>query len=133
MGGRAWPSVIGFSLQRWLAYQVFGKIIRKPPQRADTSRGPARDGRYRAWIRTLPCTVCGVDRNIEACHTGPRGLGQKASDYTCVPLCAEHHRTGKYGIDKIGHTQFEQRFTVDLAALVRRLNRIWFEARKLPA
>jgi hypothetical protein len=44
-----------------------------------------------------------------------------------------HHRTGKYGVDKIGQAQFERRFAVDLAALVRRMNRIWFETRKLPA
>jgi hypothetical protein len=77
--------------------------------------------------------VCGIQTRIEACHTGPRGLGQKASDYTCVPLCAEHHRIAKDAVDKIGNAQFEQRFAVDLAALVRRLNRIWFETRKLPA
>jgi hypothetical protein len=133
MDGRARPNVIGFALERWLTYQVLGQVRRKPPQRAETSRGPARDWRYRAWIRTLPCAVCGIQTRIEACHTGPRGLGQKASDYTCVPLCAEHHRIGKDAVDKIGNAQFEQRFAVDLAALVRRLNRIWFETRKLPA
>lgn len=28
----------------------------------------------------------------EAHHAGSHGLGQKAPDRTCVPLCASHHR-----------------------------------------
>lgn len=32
------------------------------------------------------------DGEIHAHHAGERGLGQKASDLTCIPLCQEHHR-----------------------------------------
>ena len=124
--------MVGRALRRWLAYQVFERIERKPPQRAETSRGPARDRRYRAWIRTLPCAACGISQRIEACHTGPHGLNQKASDYMCVPLCVTHHRTGPDALDRIGRPQFEKRFQIDLSGLVRRLNRIWFEALRLP-
>jgi hypothetical protein len=123
--------MIGRALERWVAFQVLGKVERKPPQRADTSRGPARDWRYRAWIRTLPCAACGRTRKIEASHTGPHGLNQKASDYRCVPLCIEHHRTGKAALDRIGGERFERVFQIDLSGLVRRLNRIWFESRTL--
>ena len=37
---------------------------------------PLRDPRYLAWIRTLPCVVCGSTRRIEASHTGPTGSGR---------------------------------------------------------
>ena len=124
--------MIGRALQRWLAYEILDRVEPRPPQRAETSGGPARDWRYRAWIRTLPCAVCGISQRIEACHTGPHGLNQKASDYTCVPLCVAHHRTGPDALDRIGRPQFEIRFQIDLLGLVRRLNRIWFETRKLP-
>lgn len=123
--------MIGRALERWVAFQVRGKIERKPPQRTDTSRGPARDRHYRAWIRTLPCAACGRIENIEAAHTGPHGLSQKASDYACIPLCIGHHRTGKEALDRIGRQQFERQFGLTVSALTRRLNRIWFEARRL--
>lgn len=29
---------------------------------------------------------------IEADHMGERGMGQKAADNTCVPMCGGHHR-----------------------------------------
>ena len=31
----------------------------------------------------------------QACHMGPHGISQKASDYTAIPMCAEHHQ--QYG------------------------------------
>lgn len=123
----------GLALRRWLAYEVLGETIRKPPQRAETSRLPARDAKYRYWIRTLPCAACGVEQNIEAAHTGPHGLGQKASDYSCIPLCIAHHRGGNEALDKIGRVAFEQRFEQDIEVLVRRLNRLWFGGRDFPA
>ncbi|MGL5361680.1 MAG: hypothetical protein ACRDBH_02285, partial [Bosea sp. (in: a-proteobacteria)] len=32
------------------------------------------------------------DGRIHAHHAGPRGLGQKAHDETCIALCEKHHR-----------------------------------------
>lgn len=122
----------GFALRRWLAYEVWGETIRKPPGRAETSGGPARDWKYRAWIRSFPCAACGIEQNVEAAHTGPHGLGQKASDYTCIPLCINHHRGGNDALDKIGTAAFEQRFRQDITLLVRRLNRLWFRRNGLP-
>jgi len=59
-----------------------------------------RDIKRLAWLRTLPCVVCGAI-NTEAAHIrtaslehGKRGLGmqEKASDCWTVPLCNECHR-----------------------------------------
>ena len=62
---------------RWLYLQVHG---RKPKRRSPRSarRGPARSWKFKAWVRTLPCVSCG-------------GMSQKASDYSCIPLCGDCH------------------------------------------
>jgi hypothetical protein len=83
---------------------------------------PARDSRYLAWIRTLPCVVCGTTRGIEASHTGPHGLGQKSPDSSAIPLCSKHHRTGTSSYHKLGARRFAQVHDLDIPAIVGRLN-----------
>jgi hypothetical protein len=125
-----------YQLRRWLAWEVLGKELpRKPPRRSSIlhPNQPARNGHYRAWIRSLPCEVCGTPCRIEAAHTGPHGLGQKASDYSCIPLCVEHHRAGNDALDKIGRTAFEERLGLNIAALVKRFNQLWHNANRLGA
>lgn len=43
----------------------------------------------------------------EAAHVGDRGLGQKCSDIEAVPLCGEHHRTGKEAHHVLGKRFWE--------------------------
>jgi len=83
---------------------------------------PLRDSRYLAWIRTLPCVICGSRRGVEAAHTGPRGLGQKASDTSAIPLCHRHHRTGNDSYHHLGARRFAQVHKLDVSAIVRRLS-----------
>lgn len=83
---------------------------------------PLRDPRYLAWIRTLPCVVCGSTRRIEASHTGPHGLGQKSPDSSAIPLCYRHHRTGPDSYHRLGPREFAKVHNVDIAAIVRRFN-----------
>jgi hypothetical protein len=83
---------------------------------------PVRNWRYLAWIRTLPCLVCGARRGIEASHTGPHGLGQKSPDTSAIPLCMRHHRTGKDSYHKLGPRGFAQKHNLDIPAIVRKLN-----------
>jgi len=40
--------------------------------------------------------------------SGPHAIGEKASDYTYLPLCLEHHRIGTFALDKIGREMFER-------------------------
>lgn len=47
-----------------------------------------------AFVASLPCAVCG-SRPVEVAHVGVRGLMQRSSDLETIPLCANHHRTGK--------------------------------------
>jgi hypothetical protein len=83
---------------------------------------PVRNPRYLAWIRTLPCVVCGITRGIEASHTGPHGLGQKSPDSSAIPLCGKHHRTGKDSYHKLGPRKFAELHDLDIPAIVCKLN-----------
>lgn len=55
--------------------------------------GRVRDTEYMAWIRSLPCILAGnhCSGRVHAHHAGKRAFGRKASDNTCIPLCAGHH------------------------------------------
>jgi hypothetical protein len=86
---------------------------------------PLRSPRYLAWIRSLPCVACGKwsadSRRTEAAHTGPHGLSQKASDLTCIPLCALCHREGPNAIHR-GLAAWCEHWRVDIEATVLWLN-----------
>jgi hypothetical protein len=68
-------------------------------QRRDQPRrsGRVRDVPYMVWVKTLACVARGLPGHvcagpIEADHAGPRPLGRKADDRTCIPLCQLGHR-----------------------------------------
>ena len=52
---------------------------------------PARSGTYLEFIRPLPCCGCHRPGPSDPHHWGKRGIGQKASDFSTVPLCRECH------------------------------------------
>ena len=91
-------------------------------------RGPARCPEYLAWIRTLGCVVCsrvsGGLTVIEAAHTnalGPRGMGQKTSDFSAIPLCSGHHRGSPDSYHRLGEKEFSDQHRIDLEDMVRAL------------
>jgi hypothetical protein len=79
---------------------------------------PARDPKYRALVRTLPCAICGANWGVEAAHCGSHGIGQKASDLNCIPLCRRCHRTGTQALDKLGPVEFGRVHGTDVGILV---------------
>jgi hypothetical protein len=114
-------------LERWLMREIHGiEISRKPPRRSIGNRGPARNWKYRQWIRSLPCSVCGLEPCREAAHTGDHGLGSKASDYSCIPLCSDCHTFAAGSYHRLGRQEFERRHALEIHSLVGRLNRLWF-------
>jgi hypothetical protein len=118
----------GNQLRSYLAWAIHG---RKPQCRATSStrKGPPRDAAYLAWIREMPCIACGIEGRSEAAHTGTDGgMSQKASDYSCVPLCADCHTQAQGAYHRIGKRDFERRHGICFACIVTRLNRLW-EAR----
>jgi hypothetical protein len=116
-------------LSDFLAHAILDRPYphRKAPRRATgaTRRGPTRGEGYKAWIRTLPCLVCHQTPS-EAAHTGrDGGTGQKASDSSCVPLCALHHTVGGDSYHQVGRVRFARRFRLNLEDEVKRLNQEW--------
>lgn len=73
------------------------------------------------YLRSLNCLVCGDNTSTEAAHLRfsdarivkfNAGVGAKADDFFCVPLCGAHHREQhamgderkfwkRYGIDAV--------------------------------
>ena len=49
-----------------------------------------RSESYKAYIRTLPCVVCGA--SAECHHEVGGGMGIKGSDLFSIPLCRDDHR-----------------------------------------
>lgn len=71
----------------WLRSRSKTSSYRRRPRDLDRMR----------WIKRQPCAARGVVDTlccgrVEADHAGERGLGQKADDDTCIPLCQQHHR-----------------------------------------
>lgn len=64
----------------------------KPMQRKRARRRPEDvDQSYVAWVKQQRCAVCGR-APVEAHHAGDHGLGKRAPDRTCIPLCTACHR-----------------------------------------
>lgn len=64
--------------------------------------GPWRSPDYLAFVRSKPCAWCNAPAPSEASHHGKHGIGTKAGDHRCIPLCSmchrgEYHRTGALG------------------------------------
>jgi len=62
---------------------------------------------------------------IEAAHTnalGARGLSQKTSDFSAIPLCIAHHRQGADSYHRLGEKRFAHEHRLDLSQLVVGLN-----------
>ena len=104
----------------WKPYELFDR-------RKETRRPRRRQGRSRSyldWIRSLGCVICG--RKAQAAHTGSHGLAAKASDYSAIPLCAEHHLEvfdGSY--HRLGRIAFELRYGLSITAIVSSLQAMW--------
>lgn len=125
-------------LRKWLMREIWGpaaggtptasQIPRKPPARTmKPQSGPARNYKYRMWIRSSPCAICALEPAGEAAHTSPHhGLSQKASDYSTVPLCANCHTLAPYAYHRIGRKEFERRHGINIDELVERLNHCWW-------
>jgi hypothetical protein len=52
-------------------------------------------------------------------------MSQKASDFSCVPLCRNYHTSGRTAYHRIGKLEFERKYGIDFFDLVRKLNIAW--------
>ena len=97
------------------------QLRRRPVERSGILRGPKRDWpQHRRFIRSRRCCVpvC-FGRRIECAHVrtaANAGIAVKPPDWSCVPLCAEHHREQH----QIGVESFESKYRIDLTAIAER-------------
>lgn len=78
---------------------------------------PVRDDQYRRFIKSLPCVGCLKTWWVDPAHTGPHGIGQKACDLTCIPLCRKCHREFDAAPRK-----FAEARKLDIPALIEMFN-----------
>ena len=117
-----------FRLRKFLAREMLGETLRKPRRKSGGEAEEPRSEPYKARIRTLACTACGIEGRSEAAHTGrDGGMSQKASDLSCIPLCRDCHtmRADSYHRIDGGRRAFERRYRVSFAREVKRLNAEW--------
>ena len=66
-----------------------------------------------ATIGNMPCYACfqdGRETKAEVHHIRSQtGLGLRPSHFATIPLCPEHHRTGKLSVH-LGKVEFEKRY-----------------------
>ncbi len=96
-------------------------------KRSKPRRGPVKDAKYLAWLRTLPCCVCSSISELqngktEAAHVGSRGLGQKCNDREALPICSYDHREGMFAAHRMGN-KFWTHHGLDRDALIAEYNR----------
>lgn len=86
------------ALQRVKALQAKTQLRRTSALRARRRRkrreSAWRSPKYLAWVRSLPCVMCGRPADdahhlVGIGHFG--GMGTKASDELTMPVCREHH------------------------------------------
>ena len=87
-------------------------------RRSKPRRGPMRDAKYRAFVRTQPCAVAVLSKLrggkrcfglTQAAHTENNGMSSKGPDSSCAPLCCDHH--AEYDA---GRERFERRYLINM-------------------
>jgi len=83
----------------------------------DLTMPPVRSSEHLAFVRTLPCLVCGRTPSDAAHFPGVRGMAQKRSDLETGPLCRIHHAEQH----RIGWPRFIQTYELDVKAILAEL------------
>lgn len=96
-------------------------------------RKPARSPKYLAWIRTLACLLCRTRVGVEAAHSGPHGISQKAPDTSALPLCAQCHRIDKFSYHALGVKFFKTHRLAPREELVMAYSLAYKESREAAA
>lgn len=73
------------------------------------------DAKHLAYVRALPCSICGSTRDVEAAHLKMRkpeigkempGMAMKADDRWVTALCHYHHQSGILAQHRVGEQRF---------------------------
>jgi hypothetical protein len=76
---------------------------------------PVRAPHYLRFIRQFPCVGCATTRRQrDAMHTGPHGMGMKASDLNALPGCRQCHQE----LHQCGPQKFQNKHKIEFSALI---------------
>jgi hypothetical protein len=89
---------------------------------------PTRDPLYLRFVKSLPCVACLTRWNVDPCHTGPHGIGQKSCNLSCIPLCRKHHQ--QFDADPRG---FTDKHRLNVPALIARFNEVYLRIERKKA
>lgn len=99
---------------------------RNPKRRkSEFARAYGSDERV-AWVKGLPCTVCGATPCDNA-HTASGGAGRKGDHRTIVPLCSRRFDAeGCHAeLHRIGVRTFEETYRINLASAAVNVALTW--------
>lgn len=73
-------------------------------------------------VADLGCVVCinehGESSPADLHHVNAHGMGLRSDDYSVIPLCPAHHRTGGYGVAvHAGKKTWEQNYGSEVELL----------------
>ena len=91
-GAEEWPAPIFLGSEARASQEL--RLVRCGPailRAVPAPRALYRSGPYLAFVRARACCSCGLPGPSDPHHAGERGVGQKADDYSCVPLCRRCH------------------------------------------
>ena len=77
--------------------------------------------KYKEFIRSKPCCVCGWGEyaKCEPHHVYAGGMGMKCSDLKTIPLCTFHHSL----LHSTGKKTFANMFNLNYEELIKRYNK----------
>lgn len=106
-----------------------------PVSDSNSGREHQKDEAFRAYVRSLPCLVCGEPPPSDPHHvrTWGSGHGDRLEDGTgnLAPLCRAHHR--ELDSPGSGPETFAREHDVDLAAEAERVGREFKQFRRAKA
>lgn len=86
----------------------------------NTKNIPWRSKKYRDFVASHPCLICGSFSEVAPHHVnfpGDSGMGQKPSDLNCAPICFDHH------VPLVHSSKFEgwDHYGIDIEKVIRRM------------
>ena len=77
------------------------------------------------FVKTYSCSICGTSP-VDAHHLDTVGMGRNRKndcieDYSCVPLCREHHQEWH----QVGDTEFTNKYYINLWKINYLINKHW--------
>lgn len=104
-------------------------LVPKSTGLSSEDKGPARNERHLAFVRSLPCLCCEPGKQTSPTHAHhvrcllPRTLGKRVSDFLTAPLCQWHHQDAPSALHKGDEASFWLAYGIDIRERVCRLLR----------